>query len=117
MRNVHLEVVVVAHAAHIKRLLISFAGDAVLHSRPDDHLVTPHVVEHHVVEVRHQSVEVHDVEVYLLISNYLNPDIPFDEVEEAPNVQAIVLSPLLLFRIFLVSHYFKEEDGARAASD
>ena len=101
---------------NIKLPLIWLVSNTIFDSATKHHLTALHVVVHHVLEVRHQSLCIHNVEIDQVICSDLDPDVPFDEVDEPSHFYFVVLNPLGDLR-HLVELLPEKQDSIRGTHD
>ena len=78
-----------------KSFLIRLVSDTISHSRTKHHLIATHEVEHDIFQSWLKSLRVDEIEVNLIIRGYLDSLVTFDEVNEASNIELVVLFPEL----------------------
>lgn len=86
---------------NFKSLLSSGVSNPILDSPSKQHLSAVHVVKHYVFQLWHQSFFVHQVEVYAVVSRYLDSDVPFVERQETSVLECVEQGPLLLLLHFV----------------
>mmetsp|Transcript_2923 Transcript_2923/g.4510 ORF Transcript_2923/g.4510 Transcript_2923/m.4510 type:complete len:210 (+) Transcript_2923:3004-3633(+) len=112
----NLEVVPVLPPINVEAPLVHLVRDTVANLGPEHHLVAAHKVLHNVIEDGLQSVFIDHIEVNLLISYYLDTDVPTNIVNETAQLDRVIEDPLPLLSVFVL-HDFEEEDVSRAPSD
>lgn len=111
-----LEVVVVLPRVDHEARLVLPISNAKAPRWPKHHLGSPHEVEHDVFKLGHECLLVDDVEVYLVFTDNLNPDVSLDEVDLPARIgELVVLVPVGLLAT-LVELLLEEQDRARGPS-
>ena len=100
----------------IKGPLSGLVSNAILDLAPEHHLGAAHIIVHNVLQFRQEGLQVHQEKVNLVVCRYLDPHVALDVVDEASNVDGVVVYPLLSLSQF-VQNDLEEQDLAGASNN
>ena len=108
-RQSYFEVMVVLPGIDLESWLVSFVSNTVSYSGAEHHLGALHEVEHHVFKSGFECLFVDQVEVDLVISRNLDPNIAADKIDLATHLlKLVILGPVAGFFVDL-----EKQDRAR----
>ena len=105
--HVYFEIMCQLSCIYVESSLVIFICNAVCHSWTKHHLATIHEIVHHVFEMGHQSFFVNYEEIDFFISGDLDALVALYEVDQASDIEFMVLNPKSRFLDFVILFFEK----------
>ena len=111
-----LELVVVFAAVDRKVGAVDPVRNREHHAFAEHHLVAAHIIIHTIFKLGHQSFLIDEIEVHILISGHLNPNIALYIVQKPSHFQVEIFLPRSFFCVW-VEDLLEKEHSARTLDD